>query len=54
MFEGLTTGTPIALLIRNQDQRSRDYAHVADRFRPSHADYTYLRFVTYDTRSTEP
>jgi chorismate synthase len=41
VFEGRTTGTPIALLIRNEDQRSRDYANIADTFRPGHADYTY-------------
>ncbi|GIK86454.1 MAG: chorismate synthase [Betaproteobacteria bacterium] len=41
VFEGRTTGTPIALLIRNEDQRSRDYARIADTFRPGHADYTY-------------
>ncbi|GHT82743.1 chorismate synthase [Betaproteobacteria bacterium] len=41
VFEGLTTGTPIALLIRNQDQRSRDYGNIADTFRPGHADYPY-------------
>ena len=41
VFEGKTTGTPIALLIRNQDQKSKDYSHIADKFRPSHADYTY-------------
>lgn len=41
VFEGQTTGTPIALLIRNEDQRSRDYANIADTFRPGHADYTY-------------
>jgi len=40
-FEGRTTGTPIALLIRNTDQRSKDYAEVLDTFRPGHADYTY-------------
>src|SRR5205823_3725351 len=40
-FEGTTTGTPIALLIRNEDQRSKDYANIADTFRPGHADYTY-------------
>jgi chorismate synthase len=38
---GLTTGTPIALLVRNQDQRSRDYDELRDKFRPSHADFTY-------------
>ncbi|UCV02870.1 chorismate synthase [Dechloromonas denitrificans] len=41
VFEGKTTGTPIALLIRNQDQRSKDYGNIADTFRPGHADYTY-------------
>lgn len=41
VFEGLTTGTPIGLLIENTDQRSRDYAKIMDRFRPGHADYTY-------------
>ena len=41
VFEGRTTGTPIALLIRNEDQRSKDYASIADTFRPGHADYAY-------------
>ncbi|WP_026296243.1 chorismate synthase [Aromatoleum toluclasticum] len=41
VFEGVTTGTPIALLIRNQDQRSRDYGNIAETFRPGHADYEY-------------
>jgi chorismate synthase len=41
VFEGMTTGTPIALLIRNVDSRSKDYANIADTFRPGHADYTY-------------
>ena len=41
VFEGQTTGTPIALLIRNEDQRSKDYSHIATQYRPSHADYTY-------------
>ena len=41
VFEGKTTGTPIALLIRNEDQRSKDYGSIADTFRPGHADYTY-------------
>lgn len=41
VFEGKSTGTPIGILIRNQDQRSKDYSHIADKFRPSHADYTY-------------
>lgn len=41
VFEGRTTGTPIGLLIHNQDQRSRDYSEIMDRFRPGHADYSY-------------
>ena len=41
VFEGLTTGTPIAMVIRNEDQRSKDYGHIAKQFRPSHADFTY-------------
>ena len=41
VFEGRTTGTPIALLIRNEDQRSKDYGAIAETFRPGHADYTY-------------
>jgi chorismate synthase len=41
VFEGRTTGTPIALLIRNTDQRSKDYSELLDTFRPGHADYTY-------------
>lgn len=41
IFEGKTTGVPIAMLVYNEDQRSKDYSHIADKFRPSHADYTY-------------
>jgi chorismate synthase len=41
VYEGKTTGTPIALLIHNEDQRSQDYGNIVDRFRPGHADYTY-------------
>ena len=41
VFEGRTTGTPIGLLIQNEDQRSRDYDEIKDRFRPGHADYAY-------------
>jgi len=41
VFDGQTQGTPIAMLIRNTDQRSKDYGHIAEQFRPSHADYTY-------------
>jgi chorismate synthase len=42
VFEGVTTGTPICLLIRNTDQRSKDYGNLLDTFRPGHADYAYL------------
>lgn len=41
VFEGKSTGTPIAILIPNEDQRSHDYSHIAEKFRPSHADFTY-------------
>jgi chorismate synthase len=43
VYEGKTTGTPIGLLIENQDQRSQDYSNIAQSFRPGHADYTYLQ-----------
>lgn len=43
VFEGRTTGTPIALLIENEDQRSKDYSDIKDVFRPSHADYAYIQ-----------
>jgi chorismate synthase len=48
VFEGVTTGTPIALLIRNVDARSKDYSNIKDTFRPGHADYTYWQ--KYGTR----
>ena len=41
VFEGLTTGAPIGITIRNKDQKSKDYSHIAETFRPSHADFTY-------------
>lgn len=41
VFEGKSTGTPLAIVIYNEDQKSKDYSHIADKFRPSHADYTY-------------
>ena len=41
VFEGVTTGTPIGLLVENKDQRSKDYGDIKDKFRPGHADYTY-------------
>ena len=43
VFEGKTTGTPLFMLIRNEDARSKDYSHIADKFRPSHADFTYQK-----------
>ena len=41
VFEGKSTGTPISILIRNKDAKSKDYSHIAEKYRPSHADYTY-------------
>lgn len=43
VFEGRTTGTPIALIIYNQDQKSKDYSNIKDAFRPGHGDYTYFQ-----------
>ena len=43
VFEGVTTGTPVSLVIENVDQRSRDYGDIKDKFRPAHADYTYFK-----------
>ena len=43
VFEGKTTGTPISLIIYNNDQKSHDYQEIKDKFRPSHADYTYFK-----------
>ena len=43
VFEGVTTGTPIGLLIENQDQKSKDYSSIKDLYRPAHADYTYAQ-----------
>ena len=43
VFEGRTTGTAIGFLVRNEDQRSKDYAAIAQKFRPGHADYTYFQ-----------
>lgn len=48
VFEGKTTGTPISLIIYNEDQKSGDYSEIKDKFRPSHADYTY--FMKYGIR----
>ena len=41
VFGGKSTGTPISMQVINEDQKSKDYSHIADKFRPSHADYTY-------------
>jgi chorismate synthase len=43
VFEGKTTGTPVSLIIENEDQRSHDYGDIKDKFRPGHADYTYIQ-----------
>ncbi len=43
VFEGKTTGAPISLIIQNEDQKSKDYSEIKDKFRPGHADYTYLQ-----------
>jgi chorismate synthase len=43
VYQGRTTGTPIGFIVRNEDQRSKDYSAIADKFRPGHADYTYLQ-----------
>ena len=43
VFEGKTTGTPIAILVRNTNQRSKDYSDIKDLFRPGHADFTYFK-----------
>ena len=51
VFDGVTTGTSIGVLIKNKDQRSQDYSKISDRFRPGHADYTYQqKFGTRDYR----
>jgi chorismate synthase len=51
LFEGITTGTPISMLVRNEDQRSKDYSEMAELYRPSHADYTYqAKFGVRDYR----
>jgi chorismate synthase len=43
VFEGRTTGTPIGLIIENSDQKSKDYSNISEKFRPGHADYTYIQ-----------
>ena len=43
VFEGKTTGTPISIIIYNEDKRSRDYETIKNKFRPGHADYTYFK-----------
>ena len=51
VFEGKSTGSPIAMMVRNADARSKDYSHIAEKFRPSHADYTYhIKYGVRDYR----
>ncbi len=51
IFEGITQGTPIGIIIRNEDQKSKDYEHIKDSFRPSHADFTYdVKYGSRDYR----
>ena len=45
VFEGKTTGTPIGLVVKNQDQRSKDYENIKDKFRPGHADFTSVSYT---------
>jgi len=53
VYEGRTTGTAIGFLIRNEDQRSKDYSAIAEKFRPGHADYTYWqKYGVRDARTT--
>lgn len=55
VFEGRSTGTPIALVIENQDQRSRDYGDIKDQYRPAHADFTYdAKYGVRDYRGGGP
>ena len=48
VFEGKSTGTPLMMLIKNKDARSKDYSHIAQKYRPSHADFTYCLLYTSD------
>src|SRR5260221_7277003 len=55
VYEGRTTGTAIGFLIRNEDQRSKDYSAIAEKFRPGHADYSYLqKYGVRDARGGRP
>ena len=54
VFEGKSTGTPIAMMVWNEDQRSKDYTHIADQFRPSHADFTYFQKYGTENRALSP
>ena len=55
VFDGKTTGTPIGLLIKNRDRRSSDYADIADKFRPSHADFPYFfKNAVFDQSRSDP
>ena len=49
VFDGVTTGTPISLIIYNQDTRSKDYEEIRKKFRPGHSDFTYLCFLIFMT-----
>ena len=49
VFEGKTTGTPISIIIHNEDKKSRDYETIKNKFRPGHADYTYLKNMELET-----
>ena len=53
VFEGKTTGTPISMIVRNTDQRSKDYSNIASCFRPGHADYTLLKKNTASAITVE-
>ena len=51
IFQGRTTGTPISMIIYNEDQRSRDYSNIKNKFRPGHADFTYhVKYKNFDYR----
>ena len=53
IFQGKTTGTPISIIIMNEDKRSRDYETIKDKFRPGHADYTYLKNMGLEITEAE-
>ena len=53
VFEGKTTGTPISLVIYNEDQKSKDYGDIKDKFRPGHADFTYFKNTEFEIIEVE-